>query len=316
MFIAVHGGIGEDGTLQSMLEAAGVPYTGPGVMASRICIDKVATSLALDHLKNMGVLTIRKEVRKTKELLNSFVSDIWHDLTTKLQSETLCVKPARDGCSTGVARLCSVEDLAVYSDALRKCLLRLPPNSLSKAHGMIEMPNPPPESLIFEPFIETDEILVSSKSTNGSAKKLIWKGTSRWVEVTVGVVGKLGAMHSLSPSITVKESGDILSLEEKFQGGTGINLTPPPETILGKEALQKCKERIEIISNALELEGFSRIDAFVHVDSGEVLVIEVNTVPGMTPSTVLIHQALTEQPPLYPQLFFRKLLDLGSQRFA
>ncbi|XXG39900.1 hypothetical protein AAC387_Pa01g0745 [Persea americana] len=315
VFIAVHGGIGEDGTLQSMLEAAGVPYTGPGVMASKTCMDKVATSLSLGHLENLGVLTIRKEVWNKEELLNSPLPDLWHDLTTNLQSETLCVKPARDGCSTGVARLCSVEDLSIYADALRKQLLRLPPNSFSKAHGMIEMPSPPPESLIFEPFIGTDEIIVSSKSTNGNAHKLMWKGQNRWVEVTVGVVGKRGAMHSLSPSITVKESGGILSLEEKFQGGTGINLTPPPATIIGKEALQKCKERIEIIANALELEGFSRIDAFVNVDSGEVLVIEVNTVPGMTPSTVLIHQALAELPPLYPQQFFRMLLDLGSQRY-
>ncbi|CAN1276852.1 D-alanine--D-alanine ligase [Linum perenne] len=100
--------------------------------------------------------------------------------------------------------------------------------AVSHAHGMIEMPNPPPESLIFEPFIETDEIIVSSKSADG----LLWKGQSRWVEITVGVVGKLGCMKSLTPSITVKEGGDILSLEEKFQGGTGINLTPPPPSIV------------------------------------------------------------------------------------
>uniref|UniRef100_A0A7N0TXP1 ATP-grasp domain-containing protein n=1 Tax=Kalanchoe fedtschenkoi TaxID=63787 RepID=A0A7N0TXP1_KALFE len=47
----------------------------------------------------------------------------------------------------------------------------------------------------------------------------------------------------------------------------------------------------------------------------QVLVIEVNTVPGMTPSTVLIHQALAENPPMYPHKFFRTLLDLGSERF-
>uniref|UniRef100_A0A494G8M6 ATP-grasp domain-containing protein n=1 Tax=Solanum lycopersicum TaxID=4081 RepID=A0A494G8M6_SOLLC len=46
----------------------------------------------------------------------------------------------------------------------------------------------------------------------------------------------------------------------------------------------------------------------------QVLIIEVNTVPGLTPSTVLIHQALSEQPPLYPQQFFRTLLDLASER--
>lgn len=87
-----------------------------------------------------------------------------------------------------------------------------------QAHGMIEMPNPPPEFLIFEPFIETDEIIVSAKSVGENAHHLMWKGHSRWVEITVGVIGKCGSMHSLSPSVTVKETGDILSLEEKFQG--------------------------------------------------------------------------------------------------
>lgn len=44
-------------------------------------------------------------------------------------------------------------------------------------------------------------------------------------------------------------------------------------TFLRKEALERCKERIEIIANSLGLEGFSRIDAFVNVDSGEVCSI-------------------------------------------
>lgn len=315
VFIAVHGGIGEDGTLQSLLEAEGVPYTGPGVMASKTCMDKVATSLALNHLADLGVLTINKDVRRKEDLLKTPIVDIWHELTSKLQCKTLCVKPARDGCSTGVARLCCAEDLTVYVKALEECLLRIPPNSFSRAHGMIEMPNPPPEILIFEPFVETDEILFSSQSTNKNADRLMWKGNSRWVEITVGVIGKRGSMHSLMPSVTVKESGDILSLEEKFQGGTGINLTPPPASIMSTEALDKCKQHIELIANTLQLEGFSRIDAFVNVDNGEVLIIEVNTVPGMTPSTVLIHQALSEQPPMYPHQFFRKVLDLGSERF-
>ncbi|KAE8099081.1 hypothetical protein FH972_017090 [Carpinus fangiana] len=314
VFIAVHGGIGEDGTLQAMLEAEGVSYTGPGMIPSKTCMDKVATSLALNHLSTLGVLTINKDVRRKEDLLNMPILDVWHDLTSKLRCETLCVKPARDGCSTGVARLCCAKDLEVYVKALEDCLLRIPSNSLSKSHGVIEMPNPPPNLLIFEPFIETDEIIVSTKSTNENGLRLMWKGCSRWVEVTVGVIGKRGSMHSLSPSLTVKETGDILSLEEKFQGGTGINLTPPPLSIISKEALERCKERIELIANTLQLEGFSRIDAFVNVDSGEVLIIEVNTVPGMTPSTVLIHQALAEQPPMYPRQFFRLLLDLALER--
>ncbi|KAE8686916.1 putative short chain alcohol dehydrogenase [Hibiscus syriacus] len=281
----MHGGIGEDGTLQSLLGAEGIPYTGPGITASKVCMDKIATSLALDHLRDKGVLTINKDVKKKEDLLKMPILQTWNDLISKLQCETLCIKPARDGCSTGVARLCCAEDLAVYAKALDDCLLRIPPNSFSKAHGMIEMPNPPPELLIFEPFVETDEIVLSSKTVSENSQRLLWKGHSRWVEVTVGVIG-----------------------------GTGINLTPPPVSIISNEALERCKQRIKLIANTLQLEGFSRIDAFVNVDSGEVLIIEVNTVPGMTPSTVLIHQALAEQPPVYPHQFFRKLLDLASER--
>ncbi|XP_006658994.1 uncharacterized protein LOC102717361 [Oryza brachyantha] len=314
VFIAVHGGIGEDGTIQSLLESAGVPYTGPGPIASRTCMDKVATSLAVSHLASYGVHTIPKDVRATKEILKSSLADIWNELKAKLRTETVCVKPARDGCSTGVARLCCPKDLEVYANALGKKLHRLPANCLSRAHGVIEMPVPPPESLIFEPFIETDEIIISNKSVDDSTRHLVWKGENEWLEVTVGVVGKRGEMHSLNPSITVKESGDILSLEEKFQGGTGINLTPPPSTIMSEDALQKCKRSIEVLANTIGLEGFSRIDAFVNVRTGEVLLIEVNTVPGMTPSTVLIHQALTEEPPIYPHKFFRTLLDLAFAR--
>ncbi|KAG0541638.1 hypothetical protein BDA96_02G034200 [Sorghum bicolor] len=314
VFIAVHGGIGEDGTIQTLLESAGVPFTGPGPIASRTCIDKVASSLAVDHLASYGVHTIPKDVRATEEVLKSSLVDIWNELKAKLRTETVCVKPARDGCSTGVARLCCPKDLEVYTNALRRKFQHLPANCLSRAHGVIEMPVPPPESLIFEPFIETDEIIISNKLGNGSARHLVWKGENDWLEITVGVVGKRGEMHSLNPSITVKESGDILSLEEKFQGGTGINLTPPPATIMGEDALQRCKKSIEMMANALGLEGFSRIDAFVNVRSGEVLLIEVNTVPGMTPSTVLIHQALAEEPPVYPHKFFRTLLDLAFTR--
>uniref|UniRef100_A0A0E0QD26 ATP-grasp domain-containing protein n=1 Tax=Oryza rufipogon TaxID=4529 RepID=A0A0E0QD26_ORYRU len=247
----------------------------------------------LTQLASYGVHTIPKDLRATEEILKSSPDDIWNDLKAKLQTET---------------------DLEVYANALERKLQRMPANCLSRAHGVIEMPVSPPESLIFEPFIETDEIIISTKSVDDSTRHLVWKGENKWLEVTVGVVGKRGEMLSLNPSITVKESGDILSLEEKFQGGTGINLTPPPSTIMSEEALQKCKSCIETLANTLGLEGFSRIDAFVNVQNGEILLIEVNTVPGMTPSTVLIHQALTEKPPIYPHKFFRTLLDLAFAR--
>lgn len=61
--------------------------------------------LVLVQLASYGIHTIPKDVRATEELLKSSLVNIWNDLKAKLQTETVCVKPARDGCSTGVARL-------------------------------------------------------------------------------------------------------------------------------------------------------------------------------------------------------------------
>ncbi|CAM6064545.1 unnamed protein product [Sphagnum tenellum] len=318
VFIAVHGGIGEDGTLQSLLQASKVPFTGSGSKASRLCMDKVATAAAIAHLSDHGIFTAKKAVRATHEFLQD-KDEMWEALKRELAAIEVCVKPANDGCSTGVARLCCAKDLATYLNAVHKELPCLFPGSLTKVHGIIEMPILAPEKLLFEPFIETDDVIVTSKSKRvidetTTQGQLFWEGKSRWLEVTVGVLGSKGAMHALYPSITVKETGGILSLEEKFQGGTGVNLTPPPSSLVKEAAITSCRKRIEIVANALGLEGFARIDAFVHADTGEVIIIEANTVPGMTPSTVLIHQALAETPPIYPRMFFRKVVDLALSR--
>lgn len=57
------------------------------------------------QLTTFGILTIPKEVWSIQKILNMSISTIWNDLTRNLQCKTLCVKPARDGCSSGVAKL-------------------------------------------------------------------------------------------------------------------------------------------------------------------------------------------------------------------
>lgn len=121
-------------------------------------------------------------------------------------------------------------------------------------------------------------------------------------------------MRALSPSVTVRESGAILSLEEKFQGGTGVNLTPPPAHLVSAAATAAAQERIAAAAHALGIEGFARIDAFMHAATGEVLIIEANTVPGMTPSTVLFHQALAETPAMPPHMLLKELVELAIER--
>ncbi|XP_073396782.1 uncharacterized protein [Physcomitrium patens] len=315
VFIAVHGSIGENGTLQELLAASGVRHTGSAAEASRLCMDKAATGAAISHLSSQGIYTAAKALRKVHEILQK-EDQVWMELKEELKANDLCVKPVGDGCSTGVAKLSCAEDLAAYAKAVQTGQSQIPPGTFLKAHGIIEMPGVPPERLLFEPFIETDHIAVLSSTTGEDSKdgELIWEGKSRWIEVTVGVLGVQGVMHALNPSITVKETGSILTLEEKFQGGTGINLTPPPPSLATEEAIAGCKKRIEIVARTLGLDGFARIDAFMHADTGEVIIIEANTVPGMTPSTVLIHQALAETPAMYPKTFFRKVVDLALQK--
>lgn len=59
VFVAVHGGVGEDGTLQALLAAHHVMYTGSGADASRTCMDKVETGRVVAELSRVGVRSAR-----------------------------------------------------------------------------------------------------------------------------------------------------------------------------------------------------------------------------------------------------------------
>lgn len=76
------------------------------------------------------------------------------------------------------------------------------------------------------------------------------------------------------------------------------------ETVLC-ECMQAAQKSAEKVANRLGLSGVARIDAFVAVEDGTLFVIEVNTIPGLTPNNVLFQQALAEDPPIYPDEFLR-----------
>jgi D-alanine-D-alanine ligase len=104
-------------------------------------------------------------------------------------------------------------------------------------------------------------------------------------EVTCGVIGNDNPL-ALTPSETIPTQ-DILSLEDKFLYGQGENKTPAR---LPEETLRKIQNVAVQTFRTLDLKGYSRIDMFLRKD-GRVAVLEPNTLPGMTPSTVLFHQA-------------------------
>ncbi|PIZ74010.1 hypothetical protein COY07_01265, partial [Candidatus Peregrinibacteria bacterium CG_4_10_14_0_2_um_filter_43_11] len=117
VFIGLHGGIGEDGTLQDMLEKKGIPFNGSGAAASRLCMDKYATGLALQHLEKEGIHTAKKRLEKVGHFKTFTFSDYrqyWKVLLGELGGISIIVKPHNDGCSAGIARLYSAQDLEVY----------------------------------------------------------------------------------------------------------------------------------------------------------------------------------------------------------
>ena len=97
MFIALHGRFGEDGTVQGALEYLGLPYTGSGVMASAIAMDKWRTKLLWQA---SGVPTPPYEAL-TKE---SDFAEVARRLGIPMM-----VKPAREGLSIGMSKVMSME---------------------------------------------------------------------------------------------------------------------------------------------------------------------------------------------------------------
>jgi D-alanine--D-alanine ligase len=304
VFIGLHGGMGEDGTIQGMLTKAKTPFNGPSQVCSQICMDKHKTAQKLQGLESAGIFTAKQETHKINEFSTFTQKDFelfWGKLTKNLDSKHPIVKPQTDGCSSGVIRLHSAHDLQRYIDIARSGAHSIAPHTLTEQPGIIEMPTTPMQQLLFENFIETDYVRVIGN-------KLKWKRKNGWIEVTTGVIEQNGKLHALSPSLTVAQ-GHVLSVEEKFQGGTGINITPPSNYIVKPAALNKAKKSLEKIATILGITGYSRIDTFLHVDTGDLIVIEVNTTPALTPSTVLFHQGLTEPTPLYPRELLEKLIE-------
>ena len=103
-FIALHGRFGEDGTVQGALELLGIPYTGSGVMASSISIDKVMTKRVW---LAEGLPTPRYVLLRRGSFTREQVRAVPDDLNLPL-----IVKPAREGSSIGVAKVQGYSEMA------------------------------------------------------------------------------------------------------------------------------------------------------------------------------------------------------------
>ncbi|MDP9285490.1 MAG: D-alanine--D-alanine ligase [Actinomycetota bacterium] len=219
VFPMLHGPFGEDGTVQGLLELAGVPYVGAGVLASALCMDKdVFKAVLRDH--DVPV-TANITLRIGDKPRNPFGYPCF-------------VKPARLGSSVGI----------------------------TKAHDEAELQRG--VALAFE----HDEKVLVEEFVSG-------------IEVEVGVLGNLLPTASLPGEIVVT-SNEWYDYEAKYDEGE-MDLVVPAR--LADEQGERAQELAVRAFVATDCEGMARVDLFVR-DDGEVLVNELNTIPGFTSTSV------------------------------
>jgi D-alanine-D-alanine ligase len=216
----LHGPFGEDGTVQGLLELAGVPYVGAGVAASALCMDK---DLFKAVLRDRGIPVARNvTLRLGDALRNPFGYPVF-------------VKPARLGSSVGISK---AHDEAELETAV----------ALARRHD---------EKVLVEEFVA---------------------GT----EVECGVLGNLRPPPLASVVGEIVPHAEWYDYAAKYDEG-GSDIVVPAR--LPDETAARVQELAIDAFVATECEGMARVDFFVRAD-GEVVVNELNTIPGFTPTSV------------------------------
>jgi len=222
VFPVLHGPFGEDGTVQGLLELAGVPYVGAGVLGSALAMDKDVFKAVM---RDRGVPVTRNiTLRLGQAAENPFGYPVF-------------VKPARLGSSVGITKVLSEEELA-------------PAVELAFQHD---------EKVLVEEFVSG-------------------------VEVECGVLGNEEPLASLPGEIVSHgfTGSDWYDFSAKYDEG-GMDLVIPPH--LPQETIERVQELAVRSFVGGECEGMARVDFFVR-DDGEVLLNELNTIPGFTATSV------------------------------
>lgn len=272
VFIALHGGIGEDGTIQKMLSDHSVAYNGSHARQSALGMDKLSFGQWVNDCEILRLSSLKKKTLDFPKLTamdDKAIDDHWEQLCISLSTKTILFKPRYLGCSTGIEVIEDKSDFVHWLSRVDKCV-----------------------EYIAEPYIAVDPIYVINN-------QLHHKRQGGWIELTVVVWERLGLYIAKEPSITLAKD-KILTLEEKFQGGTGVNITPPPTEIIDRDDQSWIKSILEELCKRCVIKQYVRVDVFFNVNNKELLVIEMNTLPALTPSTVLYHQMLASRNKLSP----------------
>jgi len=247
VFPILHGPFGEDGTVQGLLELAGIPYVGAGVAASALAMDK---DLFKKVMRDSAIPVARHHTIRLGDPVDNPLG------------YPAFVKPARLGSSIGISK---VHDEAELVAAV----------ALARRHD---------EKVLVEEFV-------------------------RGMEVECGVLG------NRQPTPIASLPGRIDTLEHEWYDYAskydedGMELVIPPE--LPQETIGLVQQRAVDAFVASECEGMARVDFFVR-DDGEVVVNELNTIPGFTATSVYA-KLFAASGIEYPELLDR-LIELALER--
>jgi D-alanine-D-alanine ligase len=297
VFIALHGRPGEDGEVQEELEKLGLPFNGSRKESASITIDKYKTN----EILHQHGFKVAQHLLVTQNDFEYEKQNVFENISNKI-GYPLIAKPVDDGCSAAVKKINSKEDLENYL----KIIFR----------GRAEINEQEIELLKLKPgeeFPNKNQVLIESLIQS--------EGAAHFIEITGGMVTKFENDEIVYEVFEASEAlsvGEVLSLEEKFLAGEGQNITPA-RYAFNQEDRQKISNNVKLqlgaAAKVLKVEGYCRIDAFVRIyspDRVEVIFIEVNSLPGMTPATCIFHQSAING--YKPVEFIDKILEFGKER--
>lgn len=248
VFIALHGKGGEDGSIQGLLEVLGLPYTGSGLLASALAMNKTMSK----ELFNTQGIPVIPGITVSRSKWVGAARDSIHAHILDFIGCPAFVKPNAEGSTFGCTL---VEDASQLESAIDTALT-----------------------------FDVDALI----------ERYI-----RGIEITVGVLEEAdGSIRCLSPVEIVPKSA-YYDYESKYADGGSVHVIPAriedEITSLALSYALKCH-------TLLGCRGVSRTDMIV--SDGAIFVLEVNTIPGMTP-TSLLPQAAAHDGISFPDLLDR-----------
>ncbi len=233
-FSALHGGEGEDGSLQGVFTCAGKAFTGCGVIASAVAMDKV---FAREMVASRGMRVAPGRVVQ-RQAFEAQRAAILHELCD-WRVDGWVVKPRCGGSSVGCSIARSTAELA---DALRAA------------------------------FAWEEEALVEA----------LVQGT----EMTGGVVVSPDEGPLALPVVEIRpHPGRFFDYQEKYSADGAVELCPPEGA--APSVCERVRSLALLAHTTLRCSGYSRSDFIVPEGEQEPVFLELNTLPGMTPRSLL-----------------------------